>query len=194
MDPVGKCPNEEQMTNTKTHTVAIAACTLLFASEAAANPPVPSPDAPSHPSAAPGYGIPPSPSELEYREGGAVPDGYVVERRVNKALVIAGASTFGGVYLLTTLGAAIAVDTSEDDAAIEPLFIPVAGPFVAIHTTDASATGTFGLVVDGLAQAAGLGMFVAGFAAQDEVLVWRGLGVAVRPDVGPGGARLTATF
>lgn len=153
------------------------------------------PPAPAVAQAPPGYGVTHrGPSEMAMIEGAAVPDGYVVESRIQKGLVIAGACTFGGVYLLTTLGAAIAVDTSNDDDAYTPLFVPVAGPFIAIHSADANATGTFGLVIDGLAQTAGLSMFIAGLAAQEDVLVWRGGGYAVRPDAGPGGAGLSGTF
>ncbi len=169
----------------------------------AGHAPAPKPTAPAgyHAGYGPGYGprygaggASPPPRELELVEGAAVPDGYVVESRINKGLVIAGATTLGAVYLLTTLGAAIAVDTSSNPEAYEPLFIPVAGPFVTIHTADANATGTFGLVLDGLAQTAGLSMFVAGLVAQEEVLVWRGHGMTVAPTAGPTGAGLTGSF
>jgi hypothetical protein len=134
------------------------------------------------------------PAEMDY-SGGEIPEGYQLESRINKGLVIAGASTFGGVYIFNCLGAAIAYDASEGDKdAYTPLFIPVAGPFVTIHTADATATGTFGLVVDGLAQAAGLSMFIAGLAAQEDVLVWRGSYGSVRADAGPGGAQLSGNF
>ena len=134
------------------------------------------------------------PQEMEYYEGAGVPDGYIVETRIRKGLVIAGAATFGGAYLLTSLGAAIATDTSSNGDAYAPLFIPVAGPFITIRTAEANATGSFGLVMDGLVQTAGLAMLVAGLAAQEEVLVWRGPGYAIRTDVGPSGASLSASF
>jgi hypothetical protein len=190
----------------------------LVASPAAAlaqEPSAPSPDAPSvfaaaddeqpvapaRPAPPAGYGTSPAgraaprgPTEMDDL-GGDIPDGYVLESRINKGLVIAGASVFGGVYLLTCMGAAIAHDESSNPEQFDPLFIPVAGPFVTIHTADANATGTFGLVIDGLAQTAGLSMFIAGLAAQEDVLVWRGsYGQTVRPEAGPGGASVVGTF
>lgn len=172
--------------------------------------PPPAAEAPPGPPAAPppsygygygppaGYGTrPPAPrSEMAYESGDPVPDGYELESRLNKGLVIAGATTFGAVYLLTAVAGAVAVDNSVNPSAYEPLFIPLAGPFVTIHTADATATGTLALVIDGLAQAAGLGMLIGGLASPREVLVWRGEvgGVTFEPDLGPGGAVVRGTF
>jgi hypothetical protein len=117
------------------------------------------------------YSSPVRPRELDWEDGQPIPEGYRVEGRIRKGLVIAGAATFGAAYILTALGAAIAIDNSEDGEPYEPLFIPVAGPFVTIRTADASATATFGLVVDGVVQVGGLAMLIAGLAAQEQVLV-----------------------
>ncbi|MDP2270345.1 MAG: hypothetical protein Q8N23_30235 [Archangium sp.] len=84
--------------------------------------------------------------------------------------MIAGASVFGGVWLLNVLAASIAVDTSQGQAI--PLFIPIIGPFIAMGTfRSLQATDVFFLALDGLVQAGGAAMLIAGIAAPRHQLI-----------------------
>src|SRR5690606_38236504 len=129
------------------------------------------------------YPTPPQderPETLPYVEGEPVPEGYRVDTRIRKGLVIGGAVTFGVTYLAAA-GLAVQAHNDEYDAADElfedesdanVLFIPIAGPFImagklAEERREAAAVAA----VDGLAQAAGLSMFIAGLAAPKTVLV-----------------------
>ncbi len=125
-----------------------------------------------------GYGYPPygygyapqrSPRRLPYREGDAPPDGYRLDTRLRKGFIIAGATTFGATYLLSAAIAGAFVD-GDDSAGFSPLFVPVIGPFITTGTVDATAFGTFALVVDGLSQTVGLGMLI--FGVTDEQKIW----------------------
>jgi len=123
----------------------------------------------------PGYAVPPGamlgPRTMDYEDGDAVPQGYHVETRMRKGLLIGGAVTFGSVYLLTALTAASidSAKTGNDD--FKPLYIPVAGPFITIGTAGSEGVGTFVLILDGIAQSGGLLMAVLGIAAQRTMLV-----------------------
>jgi len=142
---------------------------------------------------------------MEYFEGDPVPEGYHKATRVRKGLVIAGAATFGGAWLLSVVTASLAVDTTssfssgmtEGDAAV--LYIPVAGPFVSLATYNPSATGSLVLVIDGLAQAGGLAMLITGLASEQTYLRRTRAAerhVELQPLAGPGlvGAGLSGAF
>jgi hypothetical protein len=111
----------------------------------------------------------PPPKELPYREGEPAPDGYVEDTKIRKGLVIAGASTFGALYLLSVAVATSAQDDLSDDEELAPLFIPVAGPFVTMATADPVALGTVALILDGVGQSTGVALFIAGLAARKRV-------------------------
>lgn len=122
------------------------------------------------------YHVPPSPGPrviTDWQDGDPIPAGYQPAKRMRTGLIVAGAVTFGAVYLSTALGGAIASDTGSDHAA--SLLVPVAGPFIMLGNVR-SATGAFALVLDGLAQTAGVAMLVAGIAMPKTVLVRRDLG------------------
>jgi hypothetical protein len=113
----------------------------------------------------------------DWEEGEAVPPGYHVSTRIRRGPVIAGAVVFGVLYLLSTLVAAEAKDNYHNENA---LFIPAVGPFVQMgSTTDGG--GLWLLAVDGLAQTAGIGMFVYGVASPKQVLVRNDLGFQIAP-------------
>jgi hypothetical protein len=109
----------------------------------------------------------------DWDEGQPVPPGYHKSTKIRTGLVIAGAVTFGVVYLTTALVGAAVGDicsaTNSSCTSAKLLLIPVAGPFTLIGP-GAGATGDFFLVLDGLAQAGGLAMFIAGLAAPRTVL------------------------
>jgi hypothetical protein len=117
----------------------------------------------------------------DWEEGQPIPPGYHPTTKIRTGLVIGGAVLFGVTYITTALiGAAISdvCDSSCRNAKL--LLIPVAGPFTLMGSTT-TATGNFLLALDGLAQAGGVAMFIAGLAAQKTVLVRNVAGVQVTP-------------
>jgi hypothetical protein len=131
-----------------------------------------------------------------------IPPGYTRDTKIRKGLVIGGAVTFGAVWLLTAaVGAAwmdyeireeesrsaLSVTDSYEPADVGVLIIPVAGPFIAIGTLNASAGGGTLLAIDGLAQAGGLAMLIVGLAAKKDVLIRTGdVEMTVTPAIGQG--------
>lgn len=127
---------------------------------------------------------------MPYSDGQLVPPGYHVETQIRKGLVIAGACVFGATYLLTVVVAA------EAGKGAEILYVPVVGPFVAAGVLakggelGASLAPVF--ILDGVAQLAGVGMFIAGMVAQKQVLVRNDVSFQVLPTpLGKGGLGLT---
>jgi hypothetical protein len=87
--------------------------------------------------------------------------------------VIAGASTFGGAWLIS-IAAAAAFQQSEDEEdaeALSPLFAPLVGPFVTIATADPVPLATFVLALDGVVQGTGLGLFIVGLTSHERIWV-----------------------
>ncbi|HEU4538098.1 MAG TPA: hypothetical protein VFS00_28450 [Polyangiaceae bacterium] len=130
----------------------------------------------------------------EYRQGAPVPLGYHADTRVRRGLIIGGAVPLGVLYTLTMLTAA---GMSEAGAGGEVLYVPVLGPFLQMASTS-SQTGNSVLLLDGLGQAAGAAMLIAGLAWPKTILVRNDLGhVRVTPmPVGSsgGGLSLVGTF
>ena len=125
------------------------------------------------------------PREMSYTEGKPVPPGYHVEERMRRGLAIAGIATLGGAYLIS-LGSVAVVD--DDGSTV--LLIPVAGPFLALETTDTEndETAKAILLLDGAAQAIGAVMMIAGFVTSSTSLVRndQGMSWTVFPAVGKG--------
>lgn len=140
----------------------------------------------------PGYGQPPpsyyngtyppiGPKQINYDEGAPIPPGYRVETLANRGLIVGGAVTFGTTYLLSAFVAAIAVDGNGSNE-FGPLFIPVIGPFITIKTAESEDFGTFTLLLDGVAQAGGVAMFVAGMLTDRKYLIRNDI-VTAKPKV-----------
>lgn len=132
-----------------------------------------------------------------YPEEG-VPDGYRLEESPRIGLVVSGAVLMSALWI-TSASAAVALDREDDgtddpnfDDKYWPMFIPVVGPFVTIKTADSSGTGAAILALDGAAQAVGLGMFIAGFAAPKRELVPK-RSLRVTPTISPKLAGLSAS-
>jgi hypothetical protein len=125
----------------------------------------------------------------DYHDGDPIPPGYHPQQRVRGGLVGGGAGLFGALWLIDVIIAAADASIKQDcnfsltgadictnhKATFWPLWIPVAGPFIAIGTTGSDALGTTFLVIDGLAQAGGVAMIIAG-AMGHTVLVRNDLG------------------
>lgn len=163
------------------------------------------PKAPSRPAPPPSAAAAPSPDAwqvsagpdvIDYEEGDAIPPGYEKGERVRKGLVIAGAVTFG-VSWLASAGWALRLaqdreegrgprwDDDDEPPPEAPLYVPLVGPWIALGTLDPDRGQTAVLVLDGVVQAGGLAMLVAGVAAKRTVLVRSAKGhVAVAPSAG----------
>ncbi len=134
---------------------------------------------------------------LPYEEGDPIPQGFAVRSRANRPLIIAGSITFGAPYLISVLVAATVVSAdSSSGGDFAPLFIPVVGPFITIGTAHAEGAGTFWLIFDGLAQAGGAAMFIAGLTMEEKYLQRTAPRASLKPEVfvNPGGMKLKWTF
>ncbi len=134
---------------------------------------------------APGYYAPPGynsymyppgtsllpPAILAYDEGETVPAGYKLKASPVRTLVVTGSVLFGTTYLASLIGGATVVAGSSSDAkSFAPMFAPLVGPFITIGTVSASGAGALWLVLDGLAQTAGVAMLVSGMVLEEKYL------------------------
>jgi len=145
------------------------------------------------------YAPPPvfGPSRLPYREGDPIPPGYTIELRPRYSLATAGVATFAPLYGMSVLLAGSFVGSEERTSGnYVPLFIPVIGPFVTIGTTDAEGPGTLLLMLDGLGQATGAALILAGMFSDQKFISRTASGFDPRPDVmvGPRAASLRWHF
>jgi hypothetical protein len=144
------------------------------------------------PTYAPAPPPPYGPKKMNYEEGDPVPPGYRVEERARVGLVVGGAVLFGIPYLFTVLGASIANDLGDKDAAW--LYLPVAGPFVYTTTyscdenrSGGCSTGKTFLYLDGLAQGGGVIMFILGLSGRKMLIRNDVAEVEVMPTFGKNG-------
>ncbi len=131
-------------------------------------------------------------------DGGAPPPGYHLGSEPRSALWVTGLAVFAASYGPSILVAGTAVSEGEEDVA--PLFVPIAGPWITARTADAEGGARGFLVLSGLAQLTGAGLFIAGMAAQRDVFVRNDVRGATtsapRVDVavGPGNLALSGGF
>jgi len=149
-----------------------------------------------------GAPLPPS-AEIPYDGSSPVPEGYRVEYRSRRGLVIAG-SIVGGIAYGLSLGVAIS-DNFSDKTAL--LAIPVLGPWLNLAMSkgqkncSALSNSTYSYsysseydscqsdndalkivwVTDGLMQLAGATMLTLGLALPTSKLVYRGVSMSVTP-------------
>lgn len=106
-----------------------------------------------------------------WNEGDPIPPGYRPVERTRKGLIIGGAITFGALWMISAMVAAANGDANkgrENPAAA--LYVPAVGPFIQMGSADTSSARLF-LGIDGVAQCAGLAMFIVGLASPRTVLV-----------------------
>lgn len=117
----------------------------------------------------PGYGPPqparPLPTQMDFIEGAPLPPGYVVDTRPRVGLAVAGWVLFGSAYIPSIITAGFVID-GDREAGAGALFVPGIGPFITLGTTSPGSGMGVVLVLDGLAQSAGLVMGITAFAAQ----------------------------
>jgi hypothetical protein len=159
--------------------------------------------------AVPGYGAPPPAATPPLRmDPDHPPPGYHTESRIRTGMAVGGGVMLGAAYLISAgVGAA---GMTDDNRGLDPLFVPVVGPFVTLstarvfHRTDdglayvGKVFGGIGLILDGVVQVAGLSLLVAGLAAQKQVVVRDRdediSRVLPKIDVGPTGGSMTWQF
>jgi hypothetical protein len=143
------------------------------------------------------YGYPVWPATMPYEEGRPIPPGYHVATRASRPFIISGISVFGGAYLgsLLTATFALTID-SRTGSTFGPLYIPFAGPFVAISTLKAEGAGAMWLIVDGGVQLLGGALFLTGLINEEQYLERGPKRASKVPDVliGPRSAGLKWTF
>ncbi len=105
-----------------------------------------------------------------WNENEPMPEGYHLVTHPRWGLVAGGAATFGATYFISILIAAIGTDVSGGANPFWPQYIPVVGPFIQIGVLPLATVGVYCTLL-GLAQAAGVAMFIAGFAAPHKSLV-----------------------
>jgi hypothetical protein len=147
----------------------------------------------------------------DWEPGNPIPQGYHPETRTRTGLIVAGAVTFGTLYLISALVAAAGADSSSrvtysngqyvktsGENPVGALWVPVVGPFIQMGHEGNSSVGNVVLVVDGLGQVAGATMLAFGLFSPRHVLVRNDLGTVRVSPVGLGGGKvgwgLTGTF
>jgi hypothetical protein len=119
------------------------------------------------------------PRTLPYKDGAPAPHGYRLETQMNRKLARAGAIVLGSSWALAALTAGTVLsEGSSESESYAPLLVPVAGPFITLGTGedidfsdgDGRLSGAL-VLVDGLAQATGLALLVAGLVANQKVWV-----------------------
>ena len=95
-------------------------------------------------------------------------------------LIIGGLTTFGVAYAVSAVASAAKHDTCQDNpqdvspsicrTKTYPLYIPLAGPFIQLNYLQGNSTETVRalLVIDGVAQIAGVAMFLVGISTSGE--------------------------
>ncbi len=153
---------------------SIAACLLMCPRSFAQVGPPPSeaqpPPYPTPPPAAAYPAAPPPPAVLDYDEGQPIPAGYHLVVKPRTEMIWGGIAFFGLTYGIALYVAS--VGSAIKDSKTGSLFIPVAGPFLAINDLDAKGAGTFWLSVWGIAQGAGVVATIYGLTSPKKAL-WR---------------------
>lgn len=147
-----------------------------------------------------------APRFLSYEPGDTIPPGYVKDRRMRTGLIIGGAVTLGVGWLAAAAAASAmmnqdedfhrnsdAFDDFEDVPGEAVLYIPIAGPFIALDTVNPNGASMALLVANGVMQVGGLITLIVGLADRDEVLVRDDRQFAVAPYATPESAGLGFT-
>lgn len=150
---------------------------------------------------APGYGPPPQdtrPRYMDYEDGEPIPNGYHLQSRARRGLIGGGAGLLGGMWFLSFLVGGVGdAAYRSGDGGWAALYVPIAGPFIAMSTLHADSGGVAILAIDGLAQAGGAAMLVLGLVLPTKRLVRDDVSlgpVTIAPVLSPTGGGLRGTF
>lgn len=145
------------------------------------------------------------PEEIDAEEGRRAPAGYTPVQRTRKGMLIGGGVTFGVAYSYSLLIAAAGSDSAQYDSydgstSTNPnaaMWIPVAGPFIQMASTESSAERLL-LAGFGGAQVVGAVMLYYGLTTKKTVFVRNDLvgNLSVAPMAGNGttGLSLAGSF
>lgn len=123
------------------------------------------------------------PSRLPYNENDPVPPGYEIQTRTRMGMAKAGIATFVPLYALSALFAGTYLGNESRKAEeYGPLVIPVIGPFVTMGTSNLDGGSLF-LLLNGVGQLTGAGLFLAGMLSDEKYLARKTAGLNLRPDV-----------
>lgn len=128
------------------------------------------------------------------------PAGYDLRSSPNSKLIGLGVGMFSVGYVTAGVVGLVAVSDQRPADADDwyPLFVPIAGPFVAMGTLEASTGETGVLLADGILQVAGLLAIIGGALDTRYKLVRTQVGLSddvvvdVMPTIGASGSGLTA--
>ena len=136
-----------------------------------------------------------------YGPPGGYANNVAPSRPVNVKAVVSGSITLGLAWSISSIAAVAILDGATGPTGIEPLFIPVIGPFIAAGTTGAFDTRNNNaqlgilLILDGLVQTGGLISIITGAAGRSDAGNWIGRHPAVpEVQVGLGRGQLTWQF
>jgi hypothetical protein len=107
-----------------------------------------------------------SPRTMDYSEGDPVPQGYHLEKKARKGLIIGGSIMFGTVWLVSAIVAAF--DRRKD---VKLGGVPLVGPWIAVGSGSLKDNEVGIWVGSGLLQLGGLAMLTMGIVMKKQVLV-----------------------
>jgi hypothetical protein len=114
-----------------------------------------------------------------WKPGDPAPPGYHVEKRVDVKTIRSGAALLVGFWVISVIAGAVLNSAEEEKAEdgddVEPgdwsvLYIPVAGPFLAMGNTTTDDAGWAFLLLDGVFQSVGLLGVLIGLVSTEEHL------------------------
>lgn len=114
-------------------------------------------------------GVPTAPKQLDYEEGDPIPPGYHLKQKVRLGPVIGGACSFGVLWLMSVFASSIG--SSLGDKNVQELWLPVVGPFITLGKVSSDSGSKPLLIVDGVGQGVGVGLFLWGVTSPRTVLV-----------------------
>lgn len=104
----------------------------------------------------------------DWRPDMPIPPGYHPVQRRSRGEIIAGSIVFGGTYIYSFMLSSLAVEGSSRQDQV--LLVPVLGPFFELTRSNDSSF-RYLMVIDGLAQGLGLGLFIHGLTSPRTVLM-----------------------
>lgn len=155
---------------------------------AQAETPLPPPPPPPMVEAPPPQAFEPMPAagplRMEGVAGQTPPLGYHAQTEFRTGLVVAGAITFGVVWVVLNLFPLTVANAFGGCGNCNLLIIPAIGPIILATQSNSSLASL--LVLDAIVQAGGLAMLITGLAAQRTVWVRDARRVQVLPILSPG--------